>query len=171
MENPFISCVTTKFRRPVRPQTYNPRQNLLSQTKIFSIFRQKSQCLLIQLKYSVNPPSPQVNVVCLDSGGVLHDFFRVREINNIDLGGKGGHLLFRSTFFLFVTRVLARIAETFLEETENKEKLHNIYLSGPLKAPGPLVTNLANPLLDGPDKKAQVFSINNVVLLQTSSDL
>ena len=60
-------------------------------------------------KYSVNPPSPQVNVVCLDSGDVLHDFFRVREINNIDLGGKGGHLLFRSTFFRFVTRVLVRI--------------------------------------------------------------
>ena len=90
----------------------NPRQNLLSQMKIFSIFRQKSQHLLIQLKYSVNPPSPQVNVVCLDSGDVLHDFFRVTEINNIDLGGgggKGGHLLFRSTFFRFVTRVLARI--------------------------------------------------------------
>ena len=40
---------------------------------------------------------------------MLHDFFRVTEINNIDLGGKGGHLLFRSTFFRFVTRVLARI--------------------------------------------------------------
>ena len=58
------------------------------------------------------PPFPQVNVVCLDSGDVLHDFFRVTEINNIDLGGKGGHLLFRSTFFLFVTRVLARIVAT-----------------------------------------------------------
>ena len=92
---------------------YNPRQNLLSQTKIFSIFRQKSRHLLIQLQYSVNPPSPQVNVVCLDSGDVLHDFFRVTEINNIDLGGKGGHLLFRSTFFRFVTRVLARIVVSF----------------------------------------------------------
>ena len=80
---------------------HNPRQNLLSQTNIFSIFRQKSQRLLIQLKYSVNPPSPQVNVVCLDSGDVLHDFFRVTEINDIVLGGKGGHLLFRSTFFPF----------------------------------------------------------------------
>ena len=92
----------------------NPRQNLLSQMKIFSIFRQRSQHLLIQLKYSVNPPSPQVNVVCLDSGDVLHDFFRVTEINNIDLGGKGGHLLFRSTFFRFVTRVLARIVAVVL---------------------------------------------------------
>ena len=56
-------------------------------------------------------PPPQVHVVCLDSGDVLHDFFRVTEINNIDLGvkGGGGHLLFRSTFFRFVTRVLARI--------------------------------------------------------------
>ena len=40
--------------------------------------------------------------------------------------------------------------ETFLEETENKEKIQNICLSGPLKAPGPLVTTLATPLLDGP---------------------
>ena len=61
------------------------------------------------------PPSPQVNVVCLDSGDVLHDFFRVREINNIDLGGKGGHLLFRSTFFRFVTRVLARIVAYYIQ--------------------------------------------------------
>ena len=96
----------------------NPRQNLLSQTKIFSIFRQKSQRLLIQLKYCVNPPSPQVNVVCLDSGDVLHDFFRVTEINNIDLGGKGGHWLFRSTFFRFVTRVLARIVAFIIYEQE-----------------------------------------------------
>ena len=35
--------------------------------------------------------------------------------------------------------------ETFLEETENKEKIQNICLSGPLKAPGPLVTTLATP--------------------------
>ena len=55
-------------------------------------------------------PSPQVNVVCLDLGEVLHDFFQVTEINNIDLEVNGwGHLLFRSTFFHFVTRVLARI--------------------------------------------------------------
>ena len=53
------------------------------------------------------PPFPPSQ--CLDSGDVLHDFFRVTEINNIDLGGKGGHWLFRSTFFRFVTRVLARI--------------------------------------------------------------
>ena len=42
--------------------------------------------------------------------------------------------------------------KTFLEETENKEKIQNICLSGPLKAPGPLVTTLATPLLDGPGK-------------------
>ena len=35
--------------------------------------------------------------------------------------------------------------ETFLEETENKEKIQGICLSGPLKAPGPLVTTLATP--------------------------
>ena len=40
--------------------------------------------------------------------------------------------------------------QTFLEKTENKEKIQNICLSGPLKAPGPLVTTLATPLLDGP---------------------
>ena len=63
--------------------------------------------------------------------------------------------------------------ETFLEETENKEKIQNICLSGPLKAPGPLVTTLAT-LLDGPDhecpimllsKKARVNSIQTCSII------
>ena len=42
---------------------------------------------------------PLVNVVCLDSGHLLHDFLQVTEVNNIDLG-RGGDLLFISTFSL-----------------------------------------------------------------------
>ena len=89
-------------------------QTILAKTschkpRISAFFDKNHSALLIQLKNSVNPPSPHVNVACLDSRDLLHDFFRVTEINNIDLGGKGGRLLFRSTFFRFVTRVLARI--------------------------------------------------------------
>ena len=66
-----------------------------------------------EIFYKPPPPFPQVNVVCLDSGEVLHDFFRVTAVNSIDLGSIGEPLLFRSTFFRFVTRVLARIVVSY----------------------------------------------------------
>ena len=62
--------------------------------------------------------------------------------------------------------------ETFLEETENKEKIQNICLSGPLKAPGPLVTTLATPpLLDGPALHRYSDLKVNFLLKKLSGDL
>ena len=49
--------------------------------------------------------------------------------------------------------------ETFLEETENKEKIQNICLSGPLKAPAPLVTTLATP---PPSRRSCILTSQNI---------
>ena len=70
----------------------NPRQSLLSQTKIFCIFLQKSQCptnsaeIFCKLPF---PPPPKSMLFCLDSGHLLYDASQVSEINNIDLGDLG----------------------------------------------------------------------------------
>ena len=55
-----------------------------------------------------------------------------------------GNTIFDETALLISASGPAGL-QTFLEETENKEKIQNICLSGPLKAPGPLVTTLATP--------------------------
>ena len=72
------------------PGSSNPRQTVLLQAKIFSIFRQKSQYPTDSAEMLFKLPFPQVNVVCLDSGDLLHDFFHVIEINNIEFELKGG---------------------------------------------------------------------------------
>ena len=77
--------------------TYNSCQNLLSQTKIFRIFRLKSQCLLIQPKYSVNPPSSQI--VNLNSGDVLHGL--LESLRNHDSNGNCNAMLLLFQNFRF----------------------------------------------------------------------
>ena len=49
-------------------------------------------------------------------------------------------------------------------KTENKEKIHNVHLSGPLRTPGPLVTTLATPF-STVLSKPESFVLQNFTLL------
>ena len=79
----------------------NPRQNLLSQTTFFRFFDKKIAIVTILAEIFTEPPSPQVNVVFLDSRHLLQDMFQVREIINIDLGGERGVFILYVYVFLF----------------------------------------------------------------------